>query len=205
MRGKVKRGSGSGHKRIFIALPVPTEVKDELCHAQAELQAGLEGDEMRWTRSEHMHLTLKFLGNIDDRQVEDVIALTTSTCAALAPIQLHAEGFGFFPENRLPRVIWVPVHDNGQQLTKLAGNVAGAVERFAIDDNEREFTAHLTIGRIRDMRASEVRFLVDTARGFGDWAFGKWMAGTVEVILSEMSTNGLQYTTLAEIPLLGAK
>jgi RNA 2',3'-cyclic 3'-phosphodiesterase len=205
MTGNTKRGSGSGNVRIFIALPIPTEVRDELCHAQAELQAGLEGDGMRWTRSEHMHLTIKFLGNIDDRQVDDVIAITTSTCAALPPVQLRAEGFGFFPENRLPRVIWVPVHDEGQQLTKLAGTITGAVERFAIDDNEREFAAHLTIGRIKDMRASEVRFLVDTARGFGDWAFGKWTAGTVEVIRSEMNANGLQYTTLAEIPLLGAK
>jgi RNA 2',3'-cyclic 3'-phosphodiesterase len=203
MHGRSERGSGSGNVRVFVALPVPSEVRDELCHAQAELQAGLEGEGVRWVRSEHMHLTIKFLGNIDDKKVEDVIAMTTSACAALAPVQLRSEGFGFFPENRLPRVIWASVHDETQQLARLEEAITAAVGRFAIDENEKAFSAHLTLGRIRDMRASAIRFLVDTARGMGDWKFGKWTAGMVEIIRSEMNANGLQYITLAEIPLLG--
>ncbi len=191
--------------RLFIALPVPSAVKDELCRAQVELQSGLKGDGIRWTKPEQIHLTLKFLGNVADSRIDELIAATTAACVPFPPIQLHSAGFGFFPENRPPRVIWAAVSDEQGHLPKLADAIISATTRFAAENDEKGFSAHLTLGRIRNLKPAELRHLVEATRAMENRSFGKWTTETVEIIRSDMDAQGTQHSTLAKIPLPGVK
>ncbi|MDB6121383.1 MAG: 2-5 ligase [Pedosphaera sp.] len=191
--------------RLFIALPVPAAVKEELQRLQAELRRKLPSDCVRWTRPEQSHLTLRFLGNVAVDQVEELSAAVRAVCNNFAPLQLRAERIGFFPQIRFPRVIWAWVHDDREQLRLLQTALQEATASFTREKAEKDFTGHLTIGRTQSMKSAQARILGDLAQEMVDRVFGEWTADTVEIIRSELSSSGSRYFRVAEIPLGGGK
>src|ERR1700756_3628335 len=105
--------------RMFISLPVPDTVKEELRRLQHELRAHLPDDAVRWTRPEQVHLTLKFLGNVPVEQVEELAGAMRAVCGEFSPIAMRAEKLGFFPPRGVPRVLWVSVRDEREELLRL--------------------------------------------------------------------------------------
>ena len=89
--------------RLFIALPVPAAVKEELRRLQVELRGRLPNGPARWTRPEQIHLTLKFLGDVSADRVTEIEKAVRTACAAFAPMPLRAERIGFFPQIGFPR------------------------------------------------------------------------------------------------------
>lgn len=191
--------------RVFIALPVPSAVKDELRTLQDELRERLPGDALRWTRPEQIHLTLRFVGNVATAQIGDLIAVTREVCSRFGPFQLRAHGLGFFPRSGSPRVIWVGVHENAGELPRLKQALDEAVDRLfgQAGEKEEKFAGHLTIARARSIRSRQARVLRGLIEEMRDRAFGGWTGDTVEVVRSQLSTGGSHYSRLAEISLLG--
>jgi hypothetical protein len=95
--------------RLFIALPVPAEVRAEIARAQVQLKCCLPPGVVRWVRAEQFHLTLKFLGDIHPTQLDALKKSVAEACAGLLPPALSAKGVGFFPHAQKPRVIWAGV------------------------------------------------------------------------------------------------
>ena len=95
--------------RLFIALTVPEDVKTEIEKAQAALRRALPEGRVRWTKREQLHLTLKFLGNVDAQRFEPLVDAMRGACQGFGALELRAEGIGFFPDLRLPRVVWAGV------------------------------------------------------------------------------------------------
>ena len=191
--------------RLFIALAVPAAVMAELKRAQAELREQLPGDVVRWTRPEQIHLTLKFLGGMAFSQVDPLGQVVRKACHDFPPLHLHAERIGFFPQIRHPRVIWVSVRDDQEQLGPLQKAIAEAAAPFTLEKDEKEFTAHLTLGRTKNIRAHQARVLAEASQGMANRVFGNWTADKVDIMRSELHSTGRSYSCLASIPLSGSK
>jgi RNA 2',3'-cyclic 3'-phosphodiesterase len=189
--------------RLFIALPVPGAVKEELAAVQSELRASLPADCVRWTRREHIHLTLGFLGDVAVARMDDLEKTVRGACAPFAPMQLRAVGVGCFPHPRHPRVIWAGVGDDGGQLRLLAQAMGQATRGFSRQLDEKDFAGHLTIGRAREIKAAEARILGRLSVTMVAKVFGEWRADTVEIMRSELSAAGSRYSCLASIVLEG--
>ena len=194
--------SAGGQKfRLFVALPVPVEIKNALAETQHQLRKILPGSSAGWTNSDRMHLTLRFLGDVEPVRVE---ALTSSLAAAagnFGPIELLAERLGCFPDVRHPRVLWARVQDRGEQLAELQRRIASATAAFTREPEEPRFTGHITLARIKKITRPQAEAIAAFVHAAADHQFGAWTAAHVELIRSELSSSGSQYTGVAEFPL----
>ncbi len=189
--------------RLFIAIPLPEPVKDEIEKGQAELRRALANDAVRWTNRTQFHLTLKFLGNVDEQCIGPLTDSLRGACADFPVLPLRAERIGFFPDSRYPRVIWAGVHDERDILPKLQLAIDGAVAGFTREKSEETFTGHVTLGRAKAIKRPQAEILARLAQGMTDRLFGEWTANTVELIRSELASGGARYSTLAAAPLAG--
>ena len=146
--------------RLFIAINLPEDWKEKL----AQLQSSIEwlGRGISWARSEGMHLTLKFLGEVPEEKVGEIVARLERACAGTAPFEMRMRGTGCFPNSKRPRVYWAGL-DGGETLIALQKRVEGEMERLGFPREERDFTPHLTIARIKDPMGKErmTRALLD--------------------------------------------
>ena len=181
--------------RTFIAVNLAPSVVEEIAKIQTELQQAKA--DIRWVRVEGMHLTLKFLGDIDRRQVAPIVAALQTTLQDQPVVQVTARGLGGFPNLRRPRVIWAGLSGDG--LVTLRDRVETALVGLDFPLGERRFTPHITLGRVRSQRGwPEVLALI---RQSEQADFGESIIDTVTVYQSELQPGGAVYTPLGSIPL----
>ena len=193
--------AGEQKLRLFVALPVPAEVKKVLAETQGELRKLLPGASASWTHPDRMHLTLRFLGDVEPTRVE---ALTSSLSAAVkdfGSIELIAERPGCFPDARRPRVVWIGVHDGAQRLTELQRRIVCATAAFTQEPEDRQFTGHITLARVKQIQRPHTKAIASFMEGMANRQFGAWTAAKVELVRSELSATGSRYTCVTEFPL----
>ena len=135
--------------RLFVAVTVPEGVKAKMGAAQAELRRGLLQCSVRWARREQFHLTLRFLGDVQAARVEALGEAIRAACRGFGALHLRAERVGFFPDLRYPRVAWVGVQDQAEQLPRLQLTVEAATQGFTTEEKEERFTGHITLARLK--------------------------------------------------------
>ncbi len=144
--------------RAFIA----AEISDDARGAAAELMRALrrapDGDEVRWVRPETLHLTLRFLGDVEPDAVGDIAACVGKAVADAAPFELSLGEAVAFPSPRRPRVVALGVVPE-EPLVQLAGCVERGVVAAGFPAEERRFRAHLTLGRLRGRRLPDLAAL----------------------------------------------
>lgn len=183
--------------RAFIAVELPDALRQEVASLQNDLQSA--GADIKWVETNNLHLTLKFLGNIEEAQVPALKEALETATRPLTPFTLHLEGIGAFPRTTSPRVVWVGVTEGEKPLVELAQAVGNACSGLGFPAEDRPFSAHLTIGRVRsrDRLAPLIKKLqVAEFRGGTPAPIGK-----VILFQSTLSPHGPAYTPLAEIPL----
>ena len=137
--------------RCFVAADLPDRVQLEL-HAAAMPLHGL-GD-CRWSKAEQLHVTLCFLGDIEDAQLAAMARAVREL--ELPTVRLSVEGLGQFPGGGTPRVIWGGVKGDVAVLERLAGNFRELAADLGIEVEDRRFAAHVTLARVRSPRGSAV-------------------------------------------------
>lgn len=187
--------------RLFIAVALPEQVKDAIEKAQEELRGALAERSVRWTKRGQLHLTLKFLGDVDPERLDALTHAVGRACEGFGGLQLRAGRIGGFPDLRRPRVVWTRVHDERERLPALQRVVEAAAAGFTAEKPEGAFTGHVTLGRCRTIERSQAEILAKLAGGMENRSFGQWTADRIEIIRSEMAPEGSRYTTVAEIPL----
>jgi 2'-5' RNA ligase len=176
-------------------------VKSEIKKAQNELQGALPHGSVRWTRPEHFHLTLRFLGSVADDHIGQLTDKLRLACHDFPPIYVRTERIGFFPERGFPRVIWVSVCDEQQQLIQLHRAIQTSTLAFTSEPAENEFAGHITLGRPKKIRRPEAAALTSFATRMRERAFGEWTVKSVELMKSELLPEGARHTVFAIIPL----
>ena len=194
--------------RAFIAVQLSDALKRQIGSVQAELNRELSGSarggkavKIGWVQPEGIHLTLKFLGDIQEAQVDALREILSKAAASARPFTLEARGLGAFPNPRAPRVIWLGLHGKSEdmaELQRLQAAVEDGAAALGFAKEARAFTPHLTLARIRDRVEAGALEPVLTAQQ--NRAVGKFAASSVELIKSELRPSGAVYTTLVEVP-----
>ena len=139
--------------RTFVAIEMPPAVRDSIGTLEVELRS--LPVRVSWVRPGNIHLTLKFLGEIDSAQVELISDALTRVGARTPSFTLSVETLGFFPNGRRPRVVWVGIREPNGDLERLAKAVEKELSPLGFQKEKRGFSPHLTFGRIRDGRNSD--------------------------------------------------
>ncbi|MEM1068223.1 MAG: RNA 2',3'-cyclic phosphodiesterase [Planctomycetota bacterium] len=133
--------------RSFIAIPLADDV---LKGATQLLQrVSHPGDGIKWVPSDNFHLTLKFLGEVDNTEVPDVCQTIREACQASQPFELAFAGTGAFPDLPRARVLWVGVDDASGELTRLVNQLDHKLADLGFKREARDYTPHLTLGRTK--------------------------------------------------------
>jgi 2'-5' RNA ligase len=187
--------------RIFIAISLPEQVKDQIARAQEELRAALSADWGRWTKRRQLHLTLRFLGAVESRRLDALMNAVRGACAGFGVLQLRAGQIGCFPNLRYPRVVWARVQDGQDRLPLLQRAVETATAGFTSEEPQEKFTGHVTLGRCQTINRRQAELLAKLARTMEPRLFGEWTADSVEIVRSELASGGSHYTALVTVPL----
>jgi RNA 2',3'-cyclic 3'-phosphodiesterase len=180
--------------RTFIALNLPASDRHAL--QQALAPAGQRGLPVRWTDHDGLHLTLKFLGEIDGAQVAPLGAMLLQVAARHSPLALRLGGFGAFPSLRRAGVLWVGVAADAP-LIELQRDLEDALASLGFPREQRAFRPHLTVARTR-RGAREP----DVNRIAGDFDYASAVAvDTVDLMLSHPGAGGSRYETLLQAAL----
>lgn len=186
--------------RLFIALELPEHVRTSILAARDEWRMSLPSQSVRWTRPEQLHVTLKFLGNVDAGRIDELIAAITRTASGFGELRLRAGGLGMFPNRHRPRVLWIGVDDGGGRLAGLQRAVEAAATPFTAEKPGETFTGHVTIGRCESGHQKELVRL-GTRPAVANRRLGEWTAGSVAIVRSELGPGGSRHTRLAVVPL----
>ena len=135
--------------RCFIAIELPGSVKRELAQLQGKLRSEAEGS-VKWVDTGSIHLTLKFLGSVEVARLEGVTNAMTGAVRGIEPFRLKLERLGVFPGLSSPRVVWVGVSGELAKLQTLHRNIETRLIPLGFPAEERAFTPHLTLGRVRE-------------------------------------------------------
>ncbi|MBC8228711.1 RNA 2',3'-cyclic phosphodiesterase [bacterium] len=133
--------------RTFIAIEIPDEIQAKLVEIQTELAKFML--RVSWVKQSNIHLTLKFLGDIQANQVESINSVLQSVAESHSPFDMSLAEIGVFPNLRRPRVIWIGITKGAEQATQLAKAVSNSLQPLGFQREKRGFTPHLTLGRIR--------------------------------------------------------
>jgi 2'-5' RNA ligase len=183
--------------RAFIAIDLPEETRKALAAVQEQLKQSRA--RVRWVRTNSIHLTLKFLGNIHPAQVEDIALAVAQEVRDEPPITLGAAGLGAFPSRRKPRVIWIGMEGEVQRLTRIQVRVENALEPLGFVREKRSFQPHLTIGRVKDRR--KLQALIDAMATLDMEPFNSFDADEIILYKSDLRPTGAIYTKLHRMPL----
>jgi RNA 2',3'-cyclic 3'-phosphodiesterase len=189
--------------RLFVAIPVPDAVREEILRVQRELQPLAPRGMIRWTKPEQFHLTLRFLGDVSSDRVAALQESVRTICSGASPLHLRAQDVGFFPNPRSPRVIWIGITDGENRLVDLQRKIEAAVQPFTAEQGGERFAGHVTLGRFKQAGHLKIKALTDHAEAMKSRTLGEWTAREIEIIRSELSPAGARHTLLAAFPLGG--
>jgi 2'-5' RNA ligase len=185
--------------RSFIAIELPAAVISLLDNVQQGLK--VLRLKARWVRPQNIHLTLKFLGNIDSAEIEKIGRAMVDAAGDSAPFTLTIGGIGFFPDIKRPRIIWVGLDGEKPALFSLQRNLADRLANAGSSKEKRSFKAHLTLGRIRQTVNPNI---VDQAiQGYSDLGNLKFTANRIILFKSDLKPSGAVYSHLKQVELSG--
>jgi 2'-5' RNA ligase len=186
--------------RAFIAVAVPEEIRQGIATFQRQWRNGLSGNFIRWTPVAQMHLTLRFLGSVRAEAVPELAAALRRACAGVTAFELSVGGSGCFPDARKPRVLWVGVGGALTALAELQARVVGETAPWG-EVEEREFHAHLTLGRVKNAPPALAGEIAKRAQTLRCGELGRWRVGEVWLLRSELAPSGATHTELARVAL----
>ena len=184
-------------KRVFIAIDISEEARSKAASYVDLLKRAARGQRVGWERSEKLHLTIKFLGDIDDRQLNDVEQAVNKVAAEVSAFRLELSGTGRFPPKGDPRILWLGVIDDGDSLA-ISSSLDRELSNAGFEPEKRRFSPHLTIARLREPRLSRDLAAVHENNEFEPVGFE-----VREIIIyeSKLLPTGSVYTKIAAFPL----
>ncbi len=179
--------------RLFVALDLPRDVIGSLETLLAALRPAAR---IAWSPPANLHITTKFIGWWPDERLEEL----KSALAAVprpGPLAIAIRGLGFFPNPRAPRVFWCGIEAPG--LDRLATDTDRATAALGVESENRPFSPHLTLARIKDR--IDMRPLQDAIAALPSLEFGRYEARSFFLYRSQPGPKGSIYSKLAEFPL----
>ena len=183
--------------RTFLAVELTEPVRQAITVLQDQLARS--GSEVKWTEPENLHVTLLFLGEVEDRQVPRVCRIAEEVAGQHARFRISVEQLSCFPHPRRPRILWVGIGAGTQELVALHDSLEPPMIDLGYRREERRYVPHITLGRIKS--DGPVDSLVKAMARKADWQGGEMEVREVSILSSELTPEGPLYTVLGRAPL----
>jgi 2'-5' RNA ligase len=182
--------------RSFIAINLDDSLRNEVDRATAGLKSG--NWDVKWVSPANLHITLKFLGEIPEDDLQGIREILLSIVPHHESFAFKLKGVGIFPDKRRPRIVWIDLLES-EKLIKLQEKVDNTLVTIGFKREDRPFSPHLTIGRIRSSAGKES--LLRAVETLKDKDFGNIGVNKVSLMKSDLKPGGAQYMTIAEFSL----
>ena len=189
-----------GQIRAFIAIELSDEIKKELARIQSCLNTPVQ-EYVKWVDPDGIHLTLKFLGDIAEERTKDIADAMTSSVQGVQPFNLSLKGLGVFPDPNRTQVAWAGLTGELDILLKLYKQLENNMEKLGFTAENRRFSPHLTLARLRNRAQPEERRAF--GRLIGETAFtgDKVIKVTaINLIKSRLTRSVAIYSLLSSVP-----
>ena len=185
--------------RTFVAVEISPEVRSHAARLIARFSP--TAAKVRWVDPHSLHMTLKFLGDVDLREAPQVCAAVGAAMAEVPPFSIRVAGAGAFPDLRHPRTVWLGVTEGAEEMIALHERLETSLAKLGFRQEQRRFRPHLTIGRVRGLPgAAELGQLVARCQ---DFDAGISDVDEVVVFSSELNRDGPTYEPLSTAALAG--
>lgn len=187
--------------RCFIAVELPEEIRAGLSRLQTKLKSGNQFS-VKWVDPYSVHLTLKFLGNINADMTSQITEAMGEAAQGVSPFHLEIKGLGVFPNPRRVQVIWVGISGEVDKLLQLQKGIESALARLGFTPEARAFTPHLTLARVRDLASPDERQrlgqLIASTKFEAGYTFP---VNAVSLMRSQLTREGAIYSQLSSVEL----
>ena len=183
--------------RSFIALPLAGNISGgaiKLIRKLSELDGGIQ-----WVPTDNLHLTLKFLGDVENTEIHDICKVVSDICYQYDPFPLTFAGAGAFPDLNRPRILYVGAEDPTGALVEMVSEMETELAKLGFKPEPRDYRPHLTIGRSRNRRISAEA--LEEIQAQEDKHFGDMEVDIVEFIASFLDKTGPTYQVMDTIEL----
>ena len=183
--------------RLFVAVEIPAVVRQNLAAVIQELRAAASTPiksktRPRWAPAENLHVTLKFIGNVQE-EVASRIRDELKLIRAETPVHMRFRGLGFFPAERRPSVLWAGIQASAN-LIPLVGDIDTGLEKFGVARETRAFQPHLTLARFNPPGISEE--LRAAVQANSSREYGAALTAEFHLFESKTRPTGAVYTRL---------
>jgi RNA 2',3'-cyclic 3'-phosphodiesterase len=186
--------------RAFIAVEIPLPIRQAVCNATSDLQKEISSL-VRWVPMDNMHLTLKFLGDVSPSNVDLLTQMLRAEADLFHCFDFELNGLGSFPSLKRPRVIYIGIQAPAV-LEALHRGIESASRRLGYESEERGFSPHLTIGRVKQNIAPADKQTIRRAlEGTKIGSLGTARADSLHLYKSDLQPTGSVYTKLYSAPL----
>lgn len=187
--------------RTFIALDFPLSILDSIEQQTKRLRQTLGNEVIRWVLTHNMHLTLKFLGNVPVSHLEFLKQMLAQATDSITQFDLQIGGVGSFPNSNRPRVLWVGIHAPAA-LSNLQKAIEEGAKRLGYEKEERPFSPHLTLGRVRQgLDGKDLQKISNALSSIQLGKIGIARVDSVHIYKSDLNSEGSVYTKLFSTPL----
>lgn len=180
--------------RSFIAIDLPADLRNQILQLQKDLSP-FTNSFIRWTKPENIHLTLRFLGDVEKRKLDDVINTLQEIAHAELPFELFISSLGVFPNIKQPRIVWVGINEC-ESLTLLVRLFEEKLAILGFTAENRPFKPHLTIGRIRSYCTSNESQMLSHALHSARKFSASLLVNEIVLYKSDLKPGGPVYSRL---------
>ncbi len=188
--------------RLFVALPVPPEIREGLMTLRDRLAAVDTAHAFRMVSLEGLHITLKFIGELEASWLPNVKDRLSQVLEGRPPLELAVRGVGAFPKPERPRIIWAGIAGDTEPLAELRKAIDHKMKKYKIKTESYGHTPHITLARRINKRVPDgADVFVPLLEELRAVELGGWTAGNVILYQSQLQPTGAIYTPLATFPL----
>ena len=178
--------------RCFIAIEIPEAIQNQLARIQGTLRNQIQ--KASWVKPSNIHLTLKFLGDVDPEDLESIGEAIEGVAIRHRSFSLRIGGLGAFPNFARPRVIWTGVKVGGERVSAIAQDINMALSDFGFSLDTKKFNPHLTIARLKER--IDLRPYTNQYRQYDRIDGAGMSVDTISLIQSQLHPTGAIYSTL---------
>lgn len=184
--------------RTFVAVSIPESIRTQIADFQKILRQ--HHADIKWIRQESIHITLKFLGDVEEERVTEIGDALQMCVREYSPFSVELSDTGVFPNSHRPRVLWVGIQNGAEGLSNLSLAIDKSLQDFGFEPEKRRFSAHVTFGRVRSPHGLDPIIREMTSLGFRADSFD---VHSVELMKSDLKPAGAVYTVLKNLQLQG--
>ena len=183
--------------RTFVAAVLSDEVKAKLREVIESLKE-IDAD-VKYVRPDIAHLTLRFLGYVNELRLEDIKAVLRTTLQGIRPFGVSFSRIGAFPGVNAPRVVWIGVDQGREMLHRIWKELSENLSGIGIEKEERQYRCHLTVGRVKSGRGRDK--LVSWLKSNADLEVGSMELSEIVLMESILKKEGPEYSPLEVVSL----